>query len=327
MYTLVKYCKLRHEAAAAATYYLDQGVCRGLITTPTDYQLAAMTSLYLALKIYDSPSMRIVKLSSLVKLGNGDFYEHDIVRMERDLVRVLEWRLNPVTTNCFLQQFLKVFSDCLSMHGMSASSLDLEMVEEVAQLAIEYAVAREAFLSIKRSTIAYAALLSAISEVTTTSSLSSSPSSPKILQNLMTSLHQRMVDVAGLDSAGANVVYAITMLERARCKGNSNKRTMKGNTSDEGASTTTATDQTRSPVSLLDHLENETATRPNRTTHQEPQVFTDSRISCSSLTTMNQSTSAPTVAIKMDDGLDEEDDPDVAQFLEASFSPNFVLMH
>jgi hypothetical protein len=143
----------------------------------------------------------------------------------------------------------------------------------------------------------------------------------------MTSLHQRMVDVAGLDSAGANVVYAITMLERARCKGNNKKRTMKDNTSDEGASTTTTTTgQTRSPASLLDHLEDEKAARPNRTTHQEPQAFTDSRISCSNLTTMNRSTSAPTVAIKMDDGLDEEDDPDVAHFLEASFSPNFVFM-
>ena len=39
MYTLVKYCKLRHEAAAAGAYFLDTAVARGVIKTPSDYQL------------------------------------------------------------------------------------------------------------------------------------------------------------------------------------------------------------------------------------------------------------------------------------------------
>ena len=57
MYVLIKYCKLRHEATAAAVYYLDAAVMcdsSSLVKSPRDYQLCAMTALYLALKIYDS---------------------------------------------------------------------------------------------------------------------------------------------------------------------------------------------------------------------------------------------------------------------------------
>ena len=90
MYTLVKFCSLRPESAAAGSYFLDVAVEKGLIQTPNDYQLGAMTALYLGLKVFDSPSMRVVKLSSLVKLGSGDFDEQDVKTMERDLLATLQ---------------------------------------------------------------------------------------------------------------------------------------------------------------------------------------------------------------------------------------------
>mmetsp|Transcript_22747 Transcript_22747/g.40374 ORF Transcript_22747/g.40374 Transcript_22747/m.40374 type:complete len:425 (-) Transcript_22747:253-1527(-) len=167
MYTLVKYCKLRHESAAAASYYLDVAVSRGLVHSPSDYQLGAMTALYLALKVYDSPSMRIVKLSSLVKLGNGEFNEQDILRMERDLVQLLGWHLNPPTPNCFLQQYLTLLphhTEEVTEKNSNISSIKSyrDSLEEHAFKAIEVAMARDYFLAVPPSVIGHSALLMAI---------------------------------------------------------------------------------------------------------------------------------------------------------------------
>jgi hypothetical protein len=155
MYTLVKYCDLRHESAAAASYYLDVAAERGLIRSPNDYQLGAMTALYLALKVYDSPSMRVVKLSSLVKLGNGEFQEQDVLQMERDLVTLLDWHLNPPTPNCFLQQYLTL----LPSHHHK------DDIETIALQAIEHTVARDLFLAVPPSVVGYSVLLTAIEAV------------------------------------------------------------------------------------------------------------------------------------------------------------------
>jgi Cyclin, N-terminal domain len=166
MYTLVKYCKLRHESAAAASYYLDVAVCKGLVQSPNDYQLGAMTALYLALKVYDSPCVRVVKLSSLVKLGNGEFTEDDILHMERDLVKLLGWRVNPPTPNCFLQQYLTLLPR--QFHGEEESSnmnVVRDRIEEVALLAIEQVTSRDYFLSVPSSVLGYSAMLFAVETI------------------------------------------------------------------------------------------------------------------------------------------------------------------
>jgi len=205
MYILIKYCKLKHEATAAAVYYLDAAVMcdsASLVKTPRDYQLCAMTALHLALKVYDSPSMRVVKLSCLVKLGNGEFTEDDIIQKEFDLVRALGWRVNPPTADCFLQRYMELLpflddnddhdhddgdgdfvcetggdpsnkSDACSgntdnEHDDQLGPLQrrrrqrLMKLEEVASEFIEVAMARDRFLAAPPSVVAYAAMLSAM---------------------------------------------------------------------------------------------------------------------------------------------------------------------
>lgn len=200
MYVLIKYCKLNHEATAAAVYFLDAAVmCNSasLVKTPRDYQLCAMTALHLALKVYDSPAMRVVKLSCLVKLGNGEFTEEDIIQKEIDLVRALGWRVNPPTADCFLQRYMELLpflddddddddvTECEIDSNMGSESdvsnicadcehddqlqpthrrrlQRLRKLEEVAVEFIEVAMARDRFLAASPSVIAYAAMLSAM---------------------------------------------------------------------------------------------------------------------------------------------------------------------
>jgi hypothetical protein len=158
MYTLVKFCKARHESTAAASYFLDVAVSRGLIQTPEDYQVVAMASLYLGLKIFDSPRKRVVKLSKLVKLGSGVFDEHDVIQMEEQLLEVLEWRLNPPTPNCFLQQYLRLLpQDTLPETRYKIEDLSLQ--------AIEISISRDYFAAMDPSVLAYAAILMSFNQM------------------------------------------------------------------------------------------------------------------------------------------------------------------
>lgn len=189
MYVLIKYCKLRHEATAAAVYYLDAAVMcdsSSLVKSPRDYQLCAMTALYLALKVYDSPAMRVIKLKHLVKLGNGEFTVDDIIRKEQELVQALGWRINPPTPNCFLHRYMELLpflddsdeefdvdpSDVKTEEDKQLTPMELrrqkrlEKIQEVAYEYIEVAMSRDRFLSARASVIAYAALLSAMELVT-----------------------------------------------------------------------------------------------------------------------------------------------------------------
>jgi len=214
MYVLIKHCKLKHEATAAAVYYLDAAVMcsssSSLVNSPRDYQLCAMTALYLALKVFDSPTMRVVKLSCLVKLGNGEFTEDDIIKKEHDLVRALGWRLNPPTADCFFHRYMELLpfiddddNDECEHHVDVEFDVDVDVdpdvdtsgkgdenlrkdversdqltpkehrrrerqlkLEEVASEFIEVAMARDRFICVPPSVIAYAALLSAM-ELTT----------------------------------------------------------------------------------------------------------------------------------------------------------------
>jgi len=189
MYVLIKYCKLKHEATAAAVYYLDAAVMcdsSSLVISPRDYQLCAMTALHLALKVYDSPTVRVIKLSCLVKLGNGEFTVDDIVQKEQDLLKALGWRINPPTADCFLHRYMELLpflddddEECDVDPSKMKNDADTELrpielrrqkrlrkIEDFASEYIEVAMARDRFLSTPTSIIAYAALLSAMELVT-----------------------------------------------------------------------------------------------------------------------------------------------------------------
>lgn len=218
-YSLVKYCNLRHESAAAAIYYLDVAVANGLVNTPRQYQLGSMTALYLALKVYDSPSMRVVKLSSLVKLGNDEFDEQDVVDMERSIIQLLQWRLNPPTINCFVQQYLVLLfsgtDDCVDGEETSLSSSLANQLEETALECIELVMGRDYFNAEKPSVIGYAVLLMAIEllDQRQTSAQQRQQDHPWSMLDLQSFLY-RMSTVAMLDHTSPALVRVSMLLDR-----------------------------------------------------------------------------------------------------------------
>eukprot|EP00527_Entomoneis_sp_CCMP2396_P008876 CAMPEP_0198146178 /NCGR_PEP_ID=MMETSP1443-20131203/27928_1 /TAXON_ID=186043 /ORGANISM="Entomoneis sp., Strain CCMP2396" /LENGTH=299 /DNA_ID=CAMNT_0043810041 /DNA_START=38 /DNA_END=937 /DNA_ORIENTATION=+ len=155
MYGVIDHCSLRRDSVAVATYYLDLCVAKEMIGSRQEFQLAAMTALQLAIKLYDST---MVKLDSLVKLGRGQFKEADVVQMEQKMLKVLNWQVHPPTPVCFLRQYLR-------MLPQSVSPMTRYMLAEVTRFISEISVCLYRFVKYTPSSIAYAGLLIAMERI------------------------------------------------------------------------------------------------------------------------------------------------------------------
>ena len=69
-------------------------------------QLAAMTALHLAVKLFEP---RKLKMSSLAGLSQGSFRTETVEWMELSMLKTLKWRVHPTTYMTFLDQFFKIF--------------------------------------------------------------------------------------------------------------------------------------------------------------------------------------------------------------------------
>ena len=150
MYGVVDHCNFRRDIVAVAMTYLDLLLSKDslLISSKRTFQLGAITSLYLAMKIFDTT---FVKLSSLVRLARGLFSESDVLRMEMQILTKLEWRVHPPTPMCFLRHYTRLIPSTIS-------SSTCFMITEVSRFVAEIAVCLYKFIKYPRSTIAYAAI-------------------------------------------------------------------------------------------------------------------------------------------------------------------------
>jgi hypothetical protein len=155
MFGVVDHCSLRRDSVAIAAYYLDLSVERGVVASRVEFQLAAMTALQLAIKMYDST---VVKLDSMIKLGRGLFTEYDVINMESKMLTALTWNVHPPTPICFLRQFLRMLPP-------SISPLSRYIIAEVTRFIAEISVCLYKFVDCPSSIIAYAGMLIAMEKI------------------------------------------------------------------------------------------------------------------------------------------------------------------
>jgi hypothetical protein len=155
MYGVVDHCSLRRESVAVGTYFLDLSACRGLVRCRRDFQLVAMTSLMLSIKLNDSTS---VKLDSMVKLGRGLFNETDVVAMESEVLKALRWHVHPPTPVCFMRQLLRLLPP-------ETSAIARYMVMEVTRFISEVSVCLYKFIEYSSSSMAVAAIIIAMERI------------------------------------------------------------------------------------------------------------------------------------------------------------------
>jgi len=90
------------------------------ISTRT-YKVAAMTCLYLAIKLHvgDVCSKNKICLQEYASLGERDISPADISSMERCILDTLNWKVHPVSPMCFVRHFLKLIEPSESMNDLS----------------------------------------------------------------------------------------------------------------------------------------------------------------------------------------------------------------
>ena len=122
-YKIVDHFLLERGVVAIAMDYVDRFLLVHPSTHTMDikmYQLIAMSSLYVAMKLHggndaggEVSPWRIRRktfcLKGFVKLSRGQFVPQDVVTMETLILKTLNWKMNPVTTSCFLDSFMDMF--------------------------------------------------------------------------------------------------------------------------------------------------------------------------------------------------------------------------
>ena len=156
-YQVIDFCKFNRETVEIAMSYLDRFLC-----TPTGlhalqdrsvYQLAAMASLYTAVKIHEPEAMDPALVSNL---SRGTYAPNEIEEMEFIVIQSLRWRLNPPTTLSFIREFLKL---------TSVEALDEPtriVVYELCKFQSEFATSNHDFVEVKASEKAYYSFINAI---------------------------------------------------------------------------------------------------------------------------------------------------------------------
>ena len=120
--------------------------CQRAVDSHT-FQLAAMTSLYVAIKvhaescIHDS-SRKKLKLSSMVDLSRGQFSREDICAMELNMLSSLSWKVNPITPSNLASYLLRLMpsqSD-IPLACRTNYHLSLHVLNELARYLSELSV-------------------------------------------------------------------------------------------------------------------------------------------------------------------------------------------
>lgn len=144
----------------------DQTRRTGKPVPKKEFQLVAVSSLYLAIKLHGETDAiegapRKLRITAFVELSRGMFSVEILERMERDILTTLEWYVNPPTTVSFLASFLRLLPE--SWDGQSLQTNVAGSVFEMARYLTELAVCVSRFaFELKPSEIAYAAILCAI---------------------------------------------------------------------------------------------------------------------------------------------------------------------
>lgn len=151
-YRVCDHFQTGREIVAVSFSYLDRFVDK-CSCDRSAFKLAAMTTLYMANKIYGGqPSITIAALS---ELSRGEFEPSHISDMEVIILETLAWRLHPPTAQCFIDSFFSYIS--VPSKGTIPSA-----IYQRAIFFAELSVYDYAFVPKEKSLIAIASLMNAM---------------------------------------------------------------------------------------------------------------------------------------------------------------------
>eukprot|EP00547_Thalassionema_nitzschioides_P000555 CAMPEP_0194208246 /NCGR_PEP_ID=MMETSP0156-20130528/6751_1 /TAXON_ID=33649 /ORGANISM="Thalassionema nitzschioides, Strain L26-B" /LENGTH=295 /DNA_ID=CAMNT_0038935175 /DNA_START=13 /DNA_END=900 /DNA_ORIENTATION=- len=168
IFEVVDYFQYDYEIAAIAIYYLDQVTSiqtnrRGKPVMQLEYQLTGVTSLYLAIKLYRTNGESRPDIQAFTSLSQGHFSLEDIERTELEMLRLMNWRVNPPTSVHIGVSLLKLVSECWKQNESSEYENSLPKIFEVSRYFTKLSFNVPGIsLNYKASEIAFASVLCAI---------------------------------------------------------------------------------------------------------------------------------------------------------------------
>mmetsp|Transcript_30314 Transcript_30314/g.69468 ORF Transcript_30314/g.69468 Transcript_30314/m.69468 type:complete len:363 (-) Transcript_30314:666-1754(-) len=193
-YQVVDHFDFNREVVAISLSYLDRFLSTRSCNKKV-FQLAAMTALYLAIKLNEP---RTLKMSSLVELSRGYFTADHIAAMEEAVLRALEWRMHPPTSLAFVRNLLTLLPPNTVLNGVWHD------IMEMSRFLTELSVCDYFFVTHKPSTIAMAAVLNSIKGI----------SEEKFSMSDRTTFLEQVVLVSGLRHDSADVSEVRNMLRQ-----------------------------------------------------------------------------------------------------------------
>lgn len=155
-YHVIDYCKFRRETVGIGMSFLDRYLCtrkgKDTLGNRKEYQLAAMTTLYIAIKMHEPME---IETSLLADLSHGMYDEMEFVTMEQTILQTLKFRVNGPTPLSFVQHFM-----ALTPKGIHYRVSQLLM--DFARFQTELVISQQKFVAIRPSEIGFAAILNAI---------------------------------------------------------------------------------------------------------------------------------------------------------------------
>lgn len=155
-YKVADYCNFRREIVAISMSLLDRFLCteqgRDVLKNLKEYQLFAMTSLYMAMKLNEPLPM---DLSQFVDLAKGCYVAKEIIATETRILTALDWKIQNATAIVFCVHFLLLLPD--SVHPAVS-----EAILDYAKYQTELAIFNCKLLTHKVSHVALAAILNAL---------------------------------------------------------------------------------------------------------------------------------------------------------------------
>lgn len=152
MYQIIDDHELDRELVEVSLNYMDRYLSKQHINDSYEFQLAGMTSLYLAIKVFRHMGMG-ASISSFVRLSQGMYDSRDFEAMECSILEVLNWRMHPPTTLAFLDLLIMILP-----HGACSPLTRIALFERIKFL-LELCVTVRFFFTKNPAHVAIAAFI------------------------------------------------------------------------------------------------------------------------------------------------------------------------
>jgi len=152
-YEVIDYFQLSRKTVAISLDLFDRFFAKsGNMYDERRAHLTSLTTLYIAIKIHETKK---VPIYALTQLCIGYFLREDIIKMEIEILKSLNWMVNPPTTVDFIYYMLTFLpvNICTPVRGV---------IFDLSCYVTELSVCDSSFVGIPRSIIAFAAILNVL---------------------------------------------------------------------------------------------------------------------------------------------------------------------